>query len=157
MSDKILITAEGKKKFEDELRYLKNEATDQNRKEIAAAREQGDLSENADYDAAKDKETEIAARINKLQYILDNCEVIVADGNSRKKDNKKKKKKVTIKDLSDDSVDTYMIVSTVEANVDENKISNICALGAALIGKPVGDIVKVKVDEPYEVQILAIE
>ena len=71
MSDKILITAEGKKKFEDELRYLKNEATDQNRKEIAAAREQGDLSENADYDAAKDKETEIAARINKLQYILD--------------------------------------------------------------------------------------
>ena len=102
MSDKILITAEGKKKFEDELRYLKNEATDQNRKEIAAAREQGDLSENADYDAAKDKETEIAARINKLQYILDNCEVIVADGNSRKKDTVQIGKKVTIKDLSDE-------------------------------------------------------
>ena len=80
MSDKILITAEGKKKFEDELRYLKNEATDQNRKEIAAAREQGDLSENADYDAAKDKETEIAARINKLQYILDRyCWLLISN------------------------------------------------------------------------------
>ena len=64
---------------------------------------------------------------------------------------------VKITDLSDNTSYTFTVVSTIESNLENNKISNVCPLGAAIIGHGVGDIVKVKVDEPYDVQIVEIK
>lgn len=156
MSEKIQITFEGKKKLEEELEHLLQVERPENIEQLKAARAQGDLSENADYDAARNRQAEIESRINEIEYILDNCEVV---------NEKKAKKKsivqigsiVKVMDLEENQEYKFSIVSTIESNIENNKISNVCPLGAALMGHSVGDVVKVKVDEPYDVQILDIK
>jgi transcription elongation factor GreA len=153
---KNLLTPEGKEKLERELREL----IDVKRPEIIAsiqeAREQGDLSENADYDAAKNRQAEIEGRIKEIQNILDHSEIIT----ETLKDDRKVKvgSKVTIQDLSENSDYTYEIVGEVEANPDQNKISNLSPLAKSILNKTVGTTVEVHgIEESYKIKIKKIE
>ena len=151
-TEKIELTKEGEAKLTKELRHLididRPEVLDQ----LAAARAQGDLSENADYDAARNKQAEVEARIKEIENILANAKII---------DEKKQASKlvalgstVEIKDLSDNTKATYTIVGTVEANPTKGLISNVSPLGKAIVGKKVGDICVVRVAREYKVEIL---
>ena len=141
-SKKRLLTYAGLKALEDELENLKVVK----RKEVAAkikeAREQGDLSENAEYDAAKDEQRDIEARIEELEGILKNAEVVVED----EVDFDKINVGCTIKvfDITFDEEMEFKIVGSTEANSLEGKISNESPVGQALIGKKVGDVVNVE-------------
>ena len=124
--------------------------------DLAAARAQGDLSENADYDAARNKQAEIEARITEIERILDNCEVIESAPNSSTTVDFGSN--VTILDLDTDEEETYSIVNTIEVkNVDENKISVESALAKAIIGHQVGDVVTVNGPVKYDVKIVEIK
>ena len=141
-SKKRILTYAGLKALEDELENLKVVK----RKEVAAkikeAREQGDLSENAEYDAAKDEQRDIEARIEELEGILKNAEVVVED----EVDFDKINVGCTIKvfDITFDEEMEFKIVGSTEANSLEGKISNESPVGQALIGKKVGDVVDVE-------------
>ena len=125
---KKLLTYAGLKALEEELENLKVVK----RKEVAAkikeAREQGDLSENAEYDAAKDEQRDIEARIEELEAILKNAEVVVEDE----------------VDFTFDEEIEFKLVGSTEANSLEGKISNESPVGHALIGKTIGDVVEVE-------------
>ena len=139
---KNILTYEGLQKLEAELEDLKVNK----RKEVAAkikeAREQGDLSENAEYDAAKDEQRDIETEIAELEAILANCEVI--QDNDKNKDVVKMESVVVLHDVEFDEDIEYTIVGSSEADSLNNKISNESPLGAALIGKKKGDTVKVE-------------
>ena len=143
MAEKKLLTYEGLKALEDELQDLKVNK----RKEIAAkikeAREQGDLSENAEYDAAKDEQRDLEARIDELENILKNAKVV----DTRKIDYDKIHIgcKVKVRDMATRREYTYQIVSTTEVNSREKKISYESPIGAALMNKEVDEIVTVTV------------
>ena len=143
MADKKhILTYAGLKQYEDELQDLKVNR----RREIAAkikeAREQGDLSENAEYDAAKDEQRDIELRIEELEKLLKNAEVVVEDEIDLDKINVGCKVKVF--DLEYDEEMEFRIVGSTEANSLQNKISNESPVGQALIGKGVGDVVDVE-------------
>ena len=139
---KRLLTYEGLTALEDELENLKVVK----RKEVAAkireAREQGDLSENAEYDAAKDEQRDIEARIEELEGILKNAEVVVEDEVEFDKINVGCKVKVF--DLTFDEEMDFKIVGSTEANSLEGKISNESPVGAALIGRTIGEVIEVE-------------
>ena len=153
--NKNLITREGKIKFEQELRHLIDVEQPKNQEDIAAARAQGDLSENADYAAAREKQAIIEARIREIEAILSNCEVVEADpSNSKFVDFGST---VTILDLDTEEEETYRIVNTIEVNnVLENKISVESPLAKAVIGHQVGDVVTVSGPVKYDVKIVEI-
>ena len=138
---KYILTAEGLKKYEDELYYLKNERYKEITQAIKEARAQGDLSENAEYQAAKDEQRQVDSRIEELEEMLTNVEVV-----DESEDNSVVRigSTVRIKDLEYDEEMNYQIVGGSEANTDENMISNECPLGQALIGSVEGDIVNVQ-------------
>lgn len=141
---KNILTYEGLKSLEDELQDLKVNK----RKEVAAkikeAREQGDLSENAEYDAAKDEQRDIEVRIEEIDKILKNAEVVVEDDVDVNVINVGSK--VIIKDLEfpDEDPEEYKIVGSTEADCLNGKISNESPVGVALIGSKVGDVVSVE-------------
>lgn len=139
---KTLLTYTGLKKLEDELENLKVVK----RKEVAAkikeAREQGDLSENAEYDAAKDEQRDIEARIEELEKILKNVEVVVEDDVDLDTINIGCTVDVYDKEFEEEI--EFKLVGSTEANSLEGKISNESPVGKALIGKKVGDIVSVE-------------
>lgn len=139
---KRLLTYAGLKSLEDELENLKVVK----RKEVAAkikeAREQGDLSENAEYDAAKDEQRDIEARIEELENILKNVEVIVEDEVDLDKINVGCIVKVF--DITFDEEMEFRIVGSTEANSLEGKISNESPVGQALLGKKVGETTEVE-------------
>ena len=139
---KHILTYAGLKQYEDELQDLKVNR----RREIAAkikeAREQGDLSENAEYDAAKDEQRDIELRIEELEKLLKNAEVVAEDEIDLDKINVGCKVKVF--DLEYDEEMEFRIVGSTEANSLQNKISNESPVGQALIGKGVGDVVDVE-------------
>lgn len=139
MEKKNLMTYAGLKKLEDELHELKVVKRKEVAEKIKEAREQGDLSENAEYDAAKDEQRDIEARIEELEGILKNAEVVVEDEADTEKVNLGCK--VTLFDLDYDEEIVYDIVGSTEANSLKNKISNESPLGRALIGAKVGDMV----------------
>ena len=155
MVNKIELTKEGAEKLEKELRHLIDIERPEVIEALQAARAQGDLSENADYDAARTKQAEIEGRIKEIENILANVKII------SEKTTKLKGvvlgSKVTIKDLSDDTVETYTIVGTVEANPLKGLISNVSPLGRAVVDKNIGDIVSVHANKEYKVEILNIE
>ena len=155
MDKKNILTYQGLKKLEDELQELKVVR----RKEVAAkikeAREQGDLSENAEYDAAKDEQRDIEARIEEIEKILKNAEVVVEDEVDSDKINIGCK--VDVLDLEYDEEIEFQIVGSTEANSLEGKISNESPVGKALLGKQVGDIVKVETPGgEFEYKVLSI-
>ena len=138
---KNLMTYEGLKKLEDELQDLKVNRRKEVAQKIKEAREQGDLSENAEYDAAKDEQRDIEARIEEIEKILKNAEVaddefgagVINLGST-----------VTVYDCEFDEELVFKLVGSTEAKSLETKISNEAPLGKALIGKVAGDEVEVE-------------
>ena len=153
---KNILTRSGLKKLEDELNDLKVNKRSEISKKIGEAREQGDLSENAEYDAAKDEQRDIEARIEEIEKILKNAEVV--DEDEAGTDAVSIGSRVTLKDLEYDEEVTYSIVGSTEANSLKGFISNESPLGKALLGKKAGD--HIHVESPsgiVEYNILAIE
>ncbi|MDD3369433.1 MAG: transcription elongation factor GreA [Lachnospiraceae bacterium] len=139
---KNVLTYEGLKRYEEELEELKVVKRKEVSQKIKEAREQGDLSENAEYDAAKDEQRDIEARIDELEKILKNVEVVVEDEVDL--DKISVGCKIKIMDLEDGEELDYKIVGSTEANSLKGKISNESPVGRALIGKKVGDTVEVE-------------
>ena len=139
---KNILTYEGLRKYEDELHNLKVVKRQEVAQKIKEAREQGDLSENAEYDAAKDEQRDIEARIEELEKILKNAEVVVEDEVDLEKINIGCR--VRILDMEYNEEMEYKIVGSTEANSLKGKISNESPVGKALIGAKVGDIVEVE-------------
>ena len=144
MDKKNILTYEGLKKLEDELQNLKVVKRKEVAQKIKEAREQGDLSENAEYDAAKDEQRDIELRIEEIDKILKNAEVVVEEDVDVNAINIGCT--VRLKDIEFDEEMTYKIVGSTEADVLGNKISNESPVGAALIGSKVGD--KIEVETP---------
>ena len=144
MDKKNILTYEGLKKREDELEYLKVVRRKDVFQKIKEAREQGDLSENAEYDAAKDEQRDIEARIEEVEKILKNAEVVVEDEVDI--DKISIGCKVKILDCEYDEELVYKIVGSTEANSLKGKISNESPVGKQLLGKKVGDEVVVETE-----------
>ena len=142
MDKKNILTYEGLKKLEDELENLKVVRRKEVSQKIKEAREQGDLSENAEYDAAKDEQRDIEARIEELEKILKNAEVVVEE--EADLDKVSVGCSVKILDCEFDEELEYKIVGSTEANSLKGKISNESPVGKALLGKQVGDTVTVE-------------
>ena len=143
MADKKhILTYAGLKQYEDELQTLKVVKRKEVAQKIKEAREQGDLSENAEYDAAKDEQRDIEARIEELEKLLKNAEVVVEDEIDLEKINVGCQVKVY--DIDFDEEMEFKIVGSTEANSLQNKISNESPVGKALIGRRVGDVVDVE-------------
>lgn len=152
---KNIMTYAGLKKLEDELNDLKVNKRQEISKKIGEAREQGDLSENAEYDAAKDEQRDIEARIEEIENILKHAEVVDEDEADTDKVNVGCYVKVHDEDYDED-LDFYIVGST-EANSLEGKISNESPVGHALIGARVGDVVDVELaDETDHYKVLEI-
>lgn len=142
MDKKNILTYEGLEKLEDELENLKVVRRKEVSQKIKEAREQGDLSENAEYDAAKDEQRDIEARIEELEKILKNAEVVVEE--EADLDKVSIGCSVKILDCEFDEELEYKIVGSTEANSLKGKISNESPVGKALLGKQVGDTVTVE-------------
>lgn len=139
---KNILTYEGLKKYEEELHQLKVVKRQEVAQKIKEAREQGDLSENAEYDAAKDEQRDIEARIEELEKILKNAEVVVEDEVDLDKINIGCQ--VKLYDVEFEEELEYKIVGSTEANSLKGKISNESPVGKALIGHMAGDTVTVE-------------
>lgn len=139
---KNILTYEGLKKYEDELQYLKVTKRQDIAEKLKEARAQGDLSENAEYDAAKDEQRDIEARIEELETILKNAEVVDEDEVDLDKISIGCVVKIRDMELKEDL--EYKIVGSTEANSLKGKISNESPVGKALIGKKVKDVVEVE-------------
>ena len=139
---KKLLTYAGLQALEDELEHLKVVKRKEVAGKIKEAREQGDLSENAEYDAAKDEQRDIEARIDELEKILKNVEVVVEEEVDLEKINVGCT--VLVHDDEFDEEIEFKIVGSTEANSLQGKISNESPVGQALMGKKVGDIVDVE-------------
>lgn len=139
---KKLLTYAGLKALEDELENLKVVKRREIAQKIKEAREQGDLSENAEYDAAKDEQRDIELRIEELEKLLKNAEVVVEDEIDLEKISVGCQVKVL--EMDEDEEMEFRIVGSTEANSLQNKISNESPVGHALLGKKVGDVVDVE-------------
>ena len=139
---KNILTYEGLKKLEDELQDLKVNQRREIAQKIKEAREQGDLSENAEYDAAKDEQRDIEARIEQIEKILENAEVVLDEEIDL--DKISIGCLVRVLDVEYDEEEEYKLVGSSEASSLQNKISNESPFGQALIGAKVGDIVEVE-------------
>lgn len=152
--EKFQLTKEGVSKLEAEYRQLLDVERPNVTKELVEARALGDLSENADYDAAREAQARVEARIQEIEVILNNYELIKEKGSTK---TVQVGASVTLKLIDFDETDTYEIVGQIEANPIENKISNESPLAKAVLGHKVGEIVEVEVAKPYKVEIVAIE
>ena len=142
MDKKNILTYEGLKKLEDELQDLKVVKRREIAQKIKEAREQGDLSENAEYDAAKDEQRDIEARIEEIEKILKNAEVVVEEEVDLDKISIGCKVKILDCEFNDEL--EYKLVGSTEANSLKGKISNESPLGRALLGATVGQEIKVE-------------
>ena len=155
MIEKVILTEEGKLELEKRLEYLKLVKRPEITERIKAAREFGDLSENAEYDAAKNEQALIEGEIVEIEAKLKVAEIIKTSGAN---DVVSVGKMVKILDIDFNEESVYEIVGTTEADISKNKISNESPLGKALIGGKVGDIVTVKAPNgDYTVKIVSID
>lgn len=141
---KNILTYAGLKQYEDELQDLKVNRRREVAQKIKEAREQGDLSENAEYDAAKDEQRDIEARIEELEKILKNVEVVDMEEDGHNLEKVSFGLAVKVKDNEFDDEMEFKIVGATEANSLKGKISNESPLGKALLGARKGDIVTVE-------------
>lgn len=139
---KNILTYEGLKQLEEELQNLKVNRRKDVAQKIKEAREQGDLSENAEYDAAKDEQRDIEARIEEIDKILKNAEVVVEEDVDVNAINIGCM--VRIMDMEYNETLEYKIVGSTEANSLKGKISNESPVGKALIGAKVGELIEVE-------------
>lgn len=142
MEKKNVLTYQGLQKLENELQELKVVKRKEVAQKIKEAREQGDLSENAEYDAAKDEQRDIEARIEEIEKILKNAEVVVEEEVDLNKISVGCR--VKLLDIEFDEELDYKIVGSTEANSLQGKISNESPVGKALIGAKVGDTIEVE-------------
>jgi len=155
-SKKNILTYAGLQKLEDELQDLKVNRRQEVAQKIKEAREQGDLSENAEYDAAKDEQRDIEARIEELEKILKNVEVVVEDEIDL--DTISVGCRVKVYDVEFDEEMEFSIVGSTEANSLKHKISNESPVGKALLGKKAGETVTVDTQAgSIEYKILEIQ
>jgi len=156
MSEKVIfLTYEGLKEREKELEYLKTEKRKEISEKIKVALGFGDLSENAEYDEAKNEQAEVEAKIVKLEKMLKNAKII--DEEEISTETVSIGIKVKVLDVDMDEEEVYSIVGSEEADPMQNKISDESPIGKALIGAKVGE--KVMVAAPngeYELEILEI-
>lgn len=143
MSDIQYFTREGLDKLKSELHFLKTEERTRITQAIAEARDKGDLSENAEYDAAKEAQGHLEDKIRVMESLVANARLI----DTTQLDTSKASIlcKVKIKNHNTKKEATYQLVSEKEANLKENKISIKSAIGAGLLGKSVGDVVDIQV------------
>lgn len=143
MSDIIYLSKKGYEDLKNELNKLKAVDRPHVINQIAEARDKGDLSENAEYDAAKEAQGLLEARISKLEIDLSNSRII----DESKLDNSKVSllSKVTIKNIANNSEMTYAVVSESEADLADKKISASSPIGKGLMGKVVNDVVDISV------------
>ena len=156
LEKKNILTYAGLKQREDELQDLKVNRRKEIAQKIKEAREQGDLSENAEYDAAKDEQRDIEARIEQLENLLKNVEVVVEDEIDL--DSISVGCKVKVMDLEYDEEMEFTIVGSTESNSLQNRISNESPVGRELLGKKVGDIVAIDTQAgKMEYEVLEIQ
>ena len=149
----FLLTSEGFLDLETELNNLKNNDRPRIIEAIKEARAQGDLSENADYDAARDEQAKIEARIQELEYMLEHAKII----EKKSGDIESVGTTVTVKYVDDDEEEVYSIVGSMEADPFENKISNESPIGKAIMNKKVGDTISVESPNgAYDIKIVGI-
>lgn len=153
---KNILTYAGLTKLENELQDLKVNKRSEVAEKIKEAREQGDLSENAEYDAAKDEQRDIEARIEEIENILKNAEVVDEDDVDTKTISVGCKVRILDKEYDEEL--ELKIVGSTEASSLNGMISNESPLGSALIGKKVGNVVSVETqDGVAKYKVLAIE
>ncbi len=154
MMNKVKLTESGKKKLEDELEYLKTVKRVEIKEALKAARAQGDLSENADYSAAKDDQSMTETRILELEAQLKNAIVVESSESDNIFD---VNKKALVKFYDIDETEEVTLVSSVEADVKNMKISIDSPLGKALYKLEVGKITQVESpDGKYQVEVIKI-
>ena len=157
----IELTKEGYEEIEKELRKRIDVERPRILEALENARAMGDLSENADYSSARDEQGKNEAKIKELEYIIHHAKIVDEKELKRRSKDVKISSTVTYKDLALNEEFTVKIVSTVESdplsNPDDLRISNVCPLGVALIGHKVGEVVTVKVNKPYQVEIVKID
>ena len=156
MSDVSYYTEEGLNKLKDELNHLKDIERPLASKAIAEARDKGDLSENAEYDAAKEAQGMLEMKISKLEAILSNARLI--DESQLDLSKVLVLSKVTIKNLSNQMQLKYTLVAESEADLKSGKISVSSPIGKGLLGKKVGEIAEVVVPNgTIKFEIISIE
>ena len=152
---KNVLTDKGLKKLEEELQELRVVKRKEVAQKIKEAREQGDLSENAEYDAAKDEQKEIEARIEELESILKNVEIVYADEVDKEKVNVGCV--VTVKRVESGKIEKFKLVGSTEADFLNNKISNESPIGSALMGSKTGEVVDVEAPNgAFKIEIIDI-
>lgn len=158
--EKVYVTNQGHEDLKREYETLVHITRKEVIEELQAARAQGDLSENADYDAARDRQARIEARIREVEAMLNNIEII---------EEKKSSKIIRIgstftmceisrsgDEVIESFIEEFTIVGSVEADPLKGKLSNVSPLAQALLDRKEGDIVTVNVDEAYEVKVLSV-
>ncbi|MFI3307274.1 MAG: transcription elongation factor GreA [Mycoplasmatota bacterium] len=153
MKKQIYLTKQGLEDIKEELAVLVNEKRPEVIEALKDARAQGDLSENAEYDAARNDQAFIEARISELESIVENAQIIVEENTGKVSLGNK----VTLKYMEDDDTEIYSIVGSKEADPFTNKISNESPIASAILGKAEGE--QVTVESPngkYDVLILSI-
>lgn len=141
MSNINYLTREGYDRLKNELNELKTTGRKEVADAIAEARDKGDLSENAEYDAAKDAQGMLELKINELEKTLSNARII--DESDIDTSKVRVLSNVKIKDLVSNKVITYKLVSEAEANLKEKKISVTSPIGRGLLGKKVGEVAEI--------------
>lgn len=155
-NDNIHLTEEGKIRYEKELENLRTVRRPQVSERIRTAREFGDISENAEYESAKQEQAFVEGRISELEKLLKNA--IVIKSSEITNDKVGFGTTVTVRDRSIDETMRFTIVPTRESDPRHGKISNECALGKAINGQHVGDVVTVRTEDgPVEWEIIAID
>lgn len=150
------MTVEGKKNLEDELEVLKTKTRAEVIEQIKIARSFGDLSENSEYESAKEQQAFVESRINTIEHMLQHVELI--DNENVDKDEVSVGRKVTFQELPDEDPETYQIVGQSEADPMTGKISNESPIAQALIGHKINDEVAIQIPNgSMNVRILTVE
>ncbi len=142
MSNPVILTKEGLKKLEEELYYLKSVKRNEVSEKIRVAKEFGDLSENSEYNAAREEQSIMEGRITYIEEQLKNAKIL--DESELSNDTVSVGTLVTVYDSSYDEEEEYLIVGRTESNPAENKISDQSPIGKALIGQKLGSTVTVE-------------
>lgn len=151
----FFLTSQGYLELETELNYLKTDKRNEVLNSLKEARALGDLSENAEYDSAREEQAKLEARIKEVEYILEHATII--DDAQTEKDKVTIGSTVSLQYDGDDEVEEYRIVGSQEADPFNNKISNESPIAMAILGKKVGDMAEV--DSPngtYKVKIVKV-
>ena len=141
----VYMTEEGYKKMMEEINYLESVKRPEISRQIAEARDKGDLSENAEYDAAKEAQGLLEMKINKLKQVIADAKII--DESKLKTDSVQILNKVELKNVKNGMKMTYTIVSESEANLKEGKISVNTPIAQGLLGKKIGDVAEITVPQ----------